>query len=99
MFARMSTYKAADADKLLEGFEQIRDELEHTDGLSHGYFLVDRDSGKAVSITLWDTQAAMQASTAKADELRKRGTTAGEASIESVDQFEVGMTVGTPVTA
>jgi hypothetical protein len=35
-------------------------------------------------------------SVAKADELRKLGADAGSAEIESVQHYEIGMTVGTP---
>ena len=64
------------------------------DGFSHGYFLVDRTSGKGMSITVWESEEAMVASQANADRLRKQGSEAGGASIESVQQYEIGMTVG-----
>jgi heme-degrading monooxygenase HmoA len=99
MFARVSTYRAADADKLLEGFQTVTGPLEQIDGFSHAYFLVDRASGKAISITVWDSDQALTASVAKADELRKRGTETGGGSIESVEHYEVGLAVGTRMTA
>jgi heme-degrading monooxygenase HmoA len=99
MFARVSTYRAADADKLLEGFQSVTGPLEQIDGFSHAYFLVDRPSGKALSITLWESEQALSASVAKADELRKQGTETGGGSIESVQHYEVGLTVGNPTTA
>jgi heme-degrading monooxygenase HmoA len=99
MFARVSTYRAADADKLLEGFQSVADPLEQMDGFSHAYFLVDRGSGNGMSITVWESEQALLASAAKADELHKRGTATGGGSIESVDHYEIGLTVGKPVTA
>ena len=59
MFARVSTYRAADADKLLEGFQSVTDPLEQIDGFSHAYFLVDRASCKALSITMWESEQAL----------------------------------------
>ena len=94
MFARVSTYRAADADKLLEGFRSVKEPLEQMDGFSHAYFLVDRAGGKGMSITIWESEDALSASVAKADELRKRGSEAGGASIESVEHYEIGLTVG-----
>jgi heme-degrading monooxygenase HmoA len=94
MHARLSTYRSDDADGLLEGFESVTGDLEHVDGFSGAYFLLDRQSGKAASITLWDSEAALLASVAQADELRERGASAGGASIESVDHFEVVLTAG-----
>jgi heme-degrading monooxygenase HmoA len=99
MFARVSTYRAADADKLLEGFQSVTAPLEQIDGFSHAYFLVDRDSGKAMSVTVWASEQALSASAAKADELRTQGTETGGGSIESVEHYEIGLTVGSPVTA
>jgi heme-degrading monooxygenase HmoA len=96
MFARVSTYRAADADKLLEGFRGVTQALEQIDGFSHAYFMVDRAGGKAMSITIWDTEDALTASVAKADELRKQGSETGGGQIESVEQYEIGLTVGSP---
>jgi heme-degrading monooxygenase HmoA len=94
MFARVSTYRAADADQLLKGFESLTDAIEQTEGFSHALFLVDRTSGKAMSITVWESEQALTASVAKADEIRKRGAEAGGATIESVEHYEIGLTVG-----
>ena len=98
MFARVSTYRADDADKLLEGFESVTDPLEQMDGFAYAHFLVDRASGKGMSITVWESEQALTDSVAKADELRKRGSETGGASIESVEHYEIGLTVGNPAT-
>ena len=98
MFARVSTYRG-DGDRLLQGFADVSAPLEAIDGFSHAYFMVDRESGKGMSITIWDSEEALRASAAKADELRKQGAEAGGAEIESVQHYEIGMTVGTPGTA
>ena len=47
MFARVSTYRAADAEKLLQGFESVTDRLEQMDGFSQAFFLVDRASDRS----------------------------------------------------
>ena len=99
MFARVSTYHAADPDKLLEGFEGVRDPLEQMDGFSHAYFLVDRESDQAMSITIWESEQALACSVPGADELRRQGTESGGGSIASVKHYEVGLTVGSPTTA
>lgn len=96
MHARVSTYRSEDADQLVTGFEAVREELEHMDGFSHAYFLVDKQSGKGISMTLWHTEEALEASVARADELRKKGTEIGRGSTESVQHYEVRMTAGTP---
>jgi heme-degrading monooxygenase HmoA len=98
MFARVSTYRG-DADRLLQGFADVTEPLEAIDGFSHAYFMVNRETGTGMSITIWDSEEALNASVAKADELRKQGADAGGAEIESVEHYEIGMTVGTPSTA
>ena len=97
MFARVSTY-TGDGDRLLQGFADVTAPLEAIDGFSHAYFMVDRDSGKGMSITVWESEDALTASAAKADELRSRGAAAGGAQIDSVQHYEIGLTVGTPAT-
>ena len=98
MHARVSTYRGG-ADRLVEGFEGVRDDLAALDGFSHAYFMVDRKSGRGMSITFWESEDALLASVAKADELRRQGAEAGDSAIESVEHYEIGMTVGTPTTA
>ena len=97
MHARVSTYQG-DGDRLIKGFEGVSDALNAVDGFSHAYFLVDRESGKGMSITIWESEDALNASVAKADELRRQGAEAGGSEIESVQHYEIGMTVGTPTT-
>jgi heme-degrading monooxygenase HmoA len=94
MVARVSTYKAEDGEKLLEGFRTVTDELEEIAGFSQAFFLVDRSGGKAMAITMWESEDALNASAEQAGRLRERGSEAGGGTIESVDNYEVGMTVG-----
>jgi heme-degrading monooxygenase HmoA len=89
MHARVSTYRTSDPDSLVEGFRSVTGELERVDGFTHGYFLVDRETGKALSITMWDSEDALLASQAKADQLRQRASEPSRTSIESVDHYEI----------
>ncbi|HYZ76206.1 MAG TPA: hypothetical protein VE596_02420 [Gaiellaceae bacterium] len=82
----------------MAGFADFTEPLKAIDGFSHAYFMVDRDSGKGMSITIWNSEEALLASAAKADELRSKGAAAGGAEIESVQHYEIGMTVGSPTT-
>jgi heme-degrading monooxygenase HmoA len=96
MHARLSTYQGGDPDEIVAGFRSVTQELEQVPGFSHAYFLVNRETGKAASITVWESEAALNESVAKADELRQRGTQPSGASIESVDHFEIAHTAGSP---
>jgi heme-degrading monooxygenase HmoA len=99
MHARLSTYQTDNPDGLVQGFTSVTDELEQVEGFSHGYFLVDRQTGKAASITIWDSEEALHASSSKADQLRAQGTQPSGSQILSVDSFEIVQTVGTPAIA
>ena len=94
MHARVSSYQASDPERLVEGFRSVTDSLEGIDGFSHAYFMVDHASGKAMSITIWDSEDALNASVSQADELRKRA--ASGTAIQSVQHYEIPLTVGTP---
>jgi heme-degrading monooxygenase HmoA len=96
MHARVSIYQTEDPEGLVEGFKTVSSDLEQVDGFSHGYFLVDSDGGKALSITIWESEEALLASQSKADALRKRGTESSGTSINSVDHYEISHTVGSP---
>jgi heme-degrading monooxygenase HmoA len=97
MFARVSRYRADQAnDRLLEGFQDTIGPLQQVEGFSHAYFLVDRNTGTAVSMTVWETEDAMSASEAGGEERRRERTEAGGASVESVDHYEVSLIAVAP---
>jgi heme-degrading monooxygenase HmoA len=91
MFARVSTYKGG-GDALREGFESVTDELRQIDGFESAYFLIG-EGGSAMSITLWQTREALDASTEAANRLRESATQPSGAEIQSVDSFEVAIAV------
>jgi hypothetical protein len=93
MYARVSTYHADDAEKLLAGLRSVTEPLRQIDGFAQAFFLVDRATGKAMSITMWESEETLLASEAMADELRRRGTESGRGTVEAVEHFEVGLTV------
>jgi heme-degrading monooxygenase HmoA len=98
MFTRVSTYRGGDAEALVAGFQSATDALEKIDGFSHAYFLVDRESGKGMSITFWQTEEALDTSSAQADELRKRASEAGGATVESVERYDIALYTSSPDT-
>jgi heme-degrading monooxygenase HmoA len=93
MHARVSTYEGQ-ADELVKGFDSVTGALEELDGFSKAYFLVDRPGGKGISITLWESEDALNASVERANQMREEATDQAGASIQSVDHYEVALTVG-----
>jgi heme-degrading monooxygenase HmoA len=92
MFARVATY-SGDADALVKGFETARSDLERMDGFSNAYFCIDRASGKGLTMTLWESEQALEASAEAAHRLRTRATEPSGGTTDSVAQYEVAMTV------
>jgi heme-degrading monooxygenase HmoA len=93
MHARVSTY-TGDAEALVEGFRAATEPLENIDGFSHAYFLVDRSNERAISITIWESEDALLASAAKADELRRNASEGAGGTIGSVEHYEIALTAG-----
>ena len=95
MFARVSRYRG-DAARLREGFEAVTAELEGLEGFSHAYFLTNSEHSRAMSITLWDSEEAQRASAERAHQMRTQATEPADASIESVESYEVVLTAKAP---
>lgn len=93
MHARVSTYEG-EADELVKAFDSVTGPLEKLEGFSKAYFLVDRDGGRGMSITLWESEDALVASVERANQMREQASEQAGASIQSVDHFEVALTVG-----
>jgi heme-degrading monooxygenase HmoA len=53
--------------------------------------MVDRERGKAVTVTLWDSDEALQASEAAGERVRSGGAPAG-AERPTIERFEVVLT-------
>ena len=91
VFARVSRYRG-DAALLREGFEAVTAELEGLEGFSHAYFLTNSEHSRAMSITVWDSEEALTASAERAHRMRTQATEPADASIESVESYQVVLT-------
>ena len=97
MFARVTAYQAdEDPRKLMEAFQDTIGPLQQVEGFSHAYFLIDADTGRGVSMTIWESQGAMAASEPGGEERRRRRTEVSGASVDSVDHYEVGLIAVAP---
>lgn len=72
MFARVTTYQGrpGQAEQPVQRFEEARDRLEEIGGFEGAYFLYDQKTGKAMTITFWESEEAMRASAAAIAPLR-----------------------------
>ena len=92
MHARLSTYEGQGGE-LAKRFDAQTDAVEQLDGFKAAYFGVS-DSGKAFSLTLWDSEDALNASAEPAKQLRSDATQPSGAEIQSVEHFEITSTAG-----
>ena len=91
MFARVATY-SGDPDELVRGFDRSLEQLAKLEGFSHAYFGVDRSSGRAMSMTLWETEAALEGSAESAQRLRSEAAEPSGATVDTVTHFEIALT-------
>jgi heme-degrading monooxygenase HmoA len=77
---------------MVRGFQRARGELERMEGFSTAYFCLDRGSGKGLSMTLWETEPALEASAERAHQLRSEATQPSGATTDSVTHYEVALT-------
>ena len=93
MFARVSTYQG-DPAQIDQGLDYARENIlprvKQVDGFEGVYYLVDRQSGKALTITLWKSEEALRASEEEANRLRSESAESASATIENVERYEVG---------
>jgi heme-degrading monooxygenase HmoA len=59
------------------------------DGNRGAILLMDRETGKMMTITLWESEEAMRASEEKANQLRGDTAQTTSASIGNIERFEV----------
>jgi heme-degrading monooxygenase HmoA len=69
--------------------EEIVPEKRQEPGFRGMYSFVDRDAGKGVTVTLWDSEADLQASAAAAEKQRGAGIARTGGEIADVEHYEV----------
>jgi heme-degrading monooxygenase HmoA len=93
MYARVSTYEGTreSVERSLAQGEELVPLVRGMQGSRGLLLLVDRDSGREVSITLWEDEDAMRASEQAADRLRRDSAASSGQTIVSVDRYEVAL--------
>jgi hypothetical protein len=91
MFARVNEFTGT-IDQLNTGMGQAEDVSRRVEGIPGSLgtlFMIDRQSGKALGITLWEDEAAMKASESAADTIRKESSTEAGTQVMGVGRYEV----------
>jgi heme-degrading monooxygenase HmoA len=94
MHARVSTYQGpTDSAQIEEGLryvsENILPQVRQVAGFKGLVGLLDRQSGKTLSITLWETEEAMRTSEEEANRLRQESAEAASETVEDVERYEI----------
>ena len=95
-FARVSRYQIP-VDKVDAAIGQVSPTAPQVRGIpgnTGGYLLIDRKTGAALSVTLWESEHALKASVEQANEIRARIADRVSGSISSVESYMIAATAG-----
>jgi heme-degrading monooxygenase HmoA len=94
MHARMSILEGP-SDQLDEGMRHVREQvlplMQEQDGFKGFIALSDRQSGKVIGVSFWESEQAMQASEEVGDRTRSESAEAGGATVADVERYEVDL--------
>jgi heme-degrading monooxygenase HmoA len=94
MHARVSIFEGS-PDEIDEGLRQAREQVlpraRQMAGFKGLIALGDRQSGKTLGITLWESEEDMRASEEAANRLREESAEAGGGAVAGVERYEVGL--------
>ena len=94
MHARVSIFEGS-PDEIDEGLRQAREQVlpraRQMDGFKGLIALGDRQSGKTLGITFWESEEAMRASEEAANRMRGETAEASGEQIAGVERYEVGL--------
>ena len=96
MHARVSFYDLAGAsrDDAVRAFEAARNAVQQMEGNQGGMLLLNPQDGKAVTITLWDSEDALRATEQQAHQTRQQAASSAGMTITGVEAYEVAMEFG-----
>ena len=91
MFARLGAWQgsAEELERWIErGREHVKPSIRQDAGLKAAYWLVDRESGKGLIVTLWESEEAMRASE-EARRRRQAATSAVTGAQVTTERYEI----------
>ena len=94
MFARATTVKAQ-LEAIDTGITHIRDQVMpavmEVDGCIGLSLIVDRESGRCIATSAWESEAAMRASAMRLESIRNMAAEQFKGSIEKVEEWEIAV--------
>ena len=94
MYARVSMFESSpdQIDEFLrQAREQVLPQAKQDEGFKGMVALTDRQSGKTLGISFWESEEAMRASEEGANRLREESAEAGRGTVVGVERYEVGL--------
>jgi hypothetical protein len=91
MFARIAVYDVP-ADRLddaVVSFGAAIEQIAASEGLHDAYVLVNRDTGQAMTLTLWSTPDTMLRTRVQASRIRNEAAQAVGADVVSVEEYQI----------
>lgn len=93
MWARVSRFRMP-AERIgddIEASKEAARSVKDIPGSRGLYYLVDRETGQTMAITLWDDEKSLRASEERANQIRKDSTDQAGGEILGVERYEVAM--------
>ncbi len=96
MYARIARYEVPEEriGEAVEAFREAAGQISDLEGLEGGYVLSDAESGTVMTVTLWESRAAMDASEVRAARLRQDAVQQADGFVASVHSLEVAVEIG-----
>jgi len=91
MFARIGTWQGSPDELerwIARAREQVKPSVQRDPGLKSAYWLADREGGKGLIVTIWESEDAMRASE-QSRARRQAATSAATGAKVTTDRFEV----------
>jgi heme-degrading monooxygenase HmoA len=94
--ARVSFYNLGNAsrDDAARAFDDARGPVEQMQGNQGGMLLVSPDTGRAITITFWESEEALRASGQQASQARQQAAGSAGMEIANVEAYEVALEFG-----
>jgi heme-degrading monooxygenase HmoA len=101
MYARVARYEVdpARTGEAVEAFREAAGQLADLPGLTAAYVLADGEDGVVMTMTFWESRAAMDNSEVRASGLRHEAARSVDGEVVSVHCLEVTTEVGSSVRA
>jgi len=94
VYAGISTLEGS-PEHIDEGLRQVREnvlpQIQQQEGFKGMVALADRQTGKTLGITFWESEEALKASEEAAERLREDSAEAMSDTIAAVERYEVGL--------